>query len=248
MTFYSLASGSKGNATLVVASGFPLLIDFGMTKSRMKTLLSEINFALEDIQAFLFTHEHSDHAMGIAFAREENRWGYEGVFKVKLGHYFKDYEPVNIGPFVVTPFPVSHDAKHPLGFKINYLDQTLVLITDTGYISERNLLLCANAHYYILESNHNVKLLLKTERSQETKVRILADEGHLSNEDSAFYFAKMMGPSTKAVYLGHISEQANTPELAVETYQKVLQKSGKLKPDLKIIPTLQYAIVKGGDL
>jgi phosphoribosyl 1,2-cyclic phosphodiesterase len=248
MTFYSLASGSKGNATLIVANGFPLLIDFGMTKTRMKELLAQIHYTIDDIEAFLFTHEHQDHAAGIAFTNEAKRWGYPGVFKVNLGHYVKDYEPVQIGPLMVTPFPVSHDAKHPLGFKIEHHDQSLVLITDTGYISERNLQLCSNAHDYILESNHNVKMLLKTQRSQETKVRILADEGHLSNEDSAFYFAKMMGPQTRAVYLGHISDQANTPQLAVETYQKVLQKLGKLKPDLKIIPTQQHAIVVGGDL
>jgi phosphoribosyl 1,2-cyclic phosphodiesterase len=123
----------------------------------------------------------------------------------------------------------------------------LVYVTDTGYISEKNLSLMKNKHHYILESNHNVKLLLQTQRRHELKIRILGDTGHLSNEDSAMFFSEMIGPNTKAVYLAHISEEANTPELAVETYQRILRKRKALTDQFNIYPTKQWDVVFGGD-
>ena len=90
-------------------------------------------------------------------------------------------------------------------------------------------------------------MLLQTNRRHELKVRILGDTGHLSNEDSAMFFSEMIGPNTRSVYLAHISDEANTPEVALETYQKILRKRTRLTPTLIIEVTKQYAVVIGGD-
>ena len=246
MKFYFLASGSKGNATLVVSGSTKILIDFGMTKKRMNELLSKTPFTLDQIDACFFTHEHADHGAGKDFIPLEKRYGSSKAFDVLPEHALHHGDVLTLGNFTITVFPLSHDAKDPLGFILDDGKESLVYITDTGYISQNNIALCTNKTYYLLESNHNVRMLLQTNRSQDLKVRILGDSGHLSNEDSAYYFSKMKGPNTKAVYLAHISEEANTPQLALETFQKVLQKLHISTTNLLIQPTPQWDVLEGG--
>lgn len=247
MKFYILASGSKGNATLVESRGYLMLIDAGLTKTRLKETFAKTPHTLEQVQAVLFTHEHSDHAMGKDFFPEHIRYASQGTMPVLPTNLLTPYESVYFQHLKVTPLPISHDARNPVGFVIEDGNSSLVYMTDTGYISEKNLSWMKNRHHYILESNHNVKMLLQTNRTQDLKVRILGDNGHLSNEDSAMFFSEMMGELTKSIYLAHISEEANTPTLALETYQKVLRKRRRLTPNLKIELTQQYDVVIGGD-
>lgn len=88
--------------------------------------------------------------------------------------------------------PTSHDARDSAGFVVDDGEKRLVYMTDTGYISEHNQTLMKDANFYILESNHNVRMLLKTNRPYDLIQRILGDEGHLSNEDSAMYASELL--------------------------------------------------------
>jgi phosphoribosyl 1,2-cyclic phosphodiesterase len=243
MIVYFLASGSKGNATLIVSEHANILVDFGMTKKRMVDLLAKVHVSLDHIDAVFFTHEHSDHGSGKEFIPIEKRYGSPRAFDVLPDHALAHGDIVQCHDITITVFPLSHDAKDPLGFIFDDGKHSLVYITDTGYISEKNMKLCYDKTYYLLESNHNVKMLLQTDRSQDLKVRILGDSGHLSNEDSAYYFSKMMGPSTKAVYLGHLSDEANTHDVALETYHRVLQKLRIKHDHIKIVATKQWDVV-----
>ena len=78
-----------------------------------------------------------------------------------------------------------------------------------------------DADYYIIESNHDIKMQLDTNRPQYLKKRIMGDEGHLSNYDSANYICDVIGRNTKQIILAHLSEDANTPEVALEEYSTV---------------------------
>jgi phosphoribosyl 1,2-cyclic phosphodiesterase len=120
-------------------------------------------------------------------------------------------------------------------------------MTDTGYISEKNIPYMKNKHYYILESNHDVKMLLQTKRSHDLKMRILGDSGHLSNEDSAMFFSEMIGERTKAVYLAHISEEANTPEVAKSSFVRMLKKVRAQFAEDQVYLTQQWDVVIGGN-
>ena len=64
MHFNIIASGSKGNATLVIYKKTTILIDMGVSFERLKTGLAEVNLTPEDINAAIFTHDHSDHISG----------------------------------------------------------------------------------------------------------------------------------------------------------------------------------------
>jgi phosphoribosyl 1,2-cyclic phosphodiesterase len=61
-----LASGSKGNSTLVSSSRTRILVDAGLS---CRELLKRMHMAQEDpasIDALLITHEHQDHVQGVA--------------------------------------------------------------------------------------------------------------------------------------------------------------------------------------
>jgi phosphoribosyl 1,2-cyclic phosphodiesterase len=61
-----LASGSKGNSTLVSSSRTRILVDAGLS---CRELLKRMHMADEDpsaIDALLITHEHQDHVQGVA--------------------------------------------------------------------------------------------------------------------------------------------------------------------------------------
>ena len=92
----------------------------------------------------------------------------------------------------------------------------------------------ANKNLYILESNHDVNMLMEGKYPYHIKQRILGDKGHLSNKDSAYYLSQFVTDNTEHIVLAHLSEDNNTPEVAKETLYKTFEKTGKKVPDLII--------------
>ena len=104
-------------------------------------------------------------------------------------------------------------------------NKSVVYITDTGYINEKYYEILKNRNVYIMESNHDVELLMNNEHyPHNIKIRILGDEGHLSNVDSSMYLSKLIGDNTKKVFLHHLSEENNTPDIALKTLKETLIK------------------------
>ena len=58
------------------------------------------------------------------------------------------------------------------------------------------------------------------------KNRIRTDEGHLDNADTAAFVSEIYGPRLKYVFLCHLSEDNNTPELARRTVVDALVAKG----------------------
>ena len=102
---------------------------------------------------------------------------------------------------------------------INEGDSSVVQITDTGYLNQKYFNKLKNKTVYIFESNHNADMLLNGRYPGWLKRRVASDKGHLSNESSAFYLSKIIGSNTKEIILAHLSEENNTPEIALETLQ-----------------------------
>ena len=246
MRFYILASGSKGNATLLEHDNRVLLIDMGITLSRLKEELGHIGYRFDDIEAVLFTHEHSDHASGAKFFKEEKLYATEGTFGGTKYNIIKPYEKLSLIGLEITPLSTSHDAYAPIGFLFENNPERLVYMTDTGFISEKNLEVMRNADYYIIESNHNIKMLLRTNRPADLKQRILSDVGHLSNEDSALYISEVIGERTKEVILAHLSEEANNDQTALEAYNRILKKRFVNLDKIHIRCAKQWSMIQGG--
>ena len=121
-------------------------------------------------------------------------------------------------------------------------------ITDTGYLPSRYQPLLEGADYYVLECNHDVGMLMRTSRPQYLKQRICSDEGHLNNEDCAEALAHFIDLNTKLVVLAHISQQANTRELALHTVVERLQEEkDRCRKDLMICAAGQFEMILKGE-
>ena len=246
MYFHIIASGSKGNATVVVSGSTVLLIDMGITLTRLEEGLGEINLTKNDITGALFTHNHTDHISGIRFLSPKIMYGLEGTLP-SLCHVVFLNKPFEIGDFVITPIETSHDATNPCAYLIKDKDSSLFYMTDTGVFVEETLPLIKDPTYLIIESNHDIKMLLHTDRPFELKNRIMSDHGHLCNEDSAIAAISIAGEHTKEIVLAHLSEEANTPETALEAYDKIFKHFGVSIDKYKVRCANQWTSLTGGD-
>lgn len=248
IVFVSL--GSRGNATLIRQGDTIIQIDMGRTIKAVREGLKVFDASVQDIQALFITHEHSDHINGLSLYKGKiPTYAGEGTLEnLDEEHTLVEGEAVDVGELTVLPFQSSHDAVNPMNFIILGGGKKFGYVTDTGVIKARGLSLLKNCDYLLMESNYGVEELMNGKYPPFLKKRIHGRKGHLSNIDSARYCARLIGPKTKQVFLGHISLDNNTPELARETYLSVLEEKELLREDLQIIAVPQLTLVKGGGL
>lgn len=247
MKILFLASGSKGNATLIDSGNTLLLIDMGISRKLLASGVSALGRELGDIEGVLLTHEHSDHIKGIKYiAKDIPIYASAGTIDKHVDVIVNPDEEFEVGDFAIMPFSSSHDAANPLNFLIRCGKEKLGYVTDTGLIFDKGLALLKDCDYYLMESNHDRAMERKSKRPQMLIQRIMGDLGHLSNIDSASYICELIGPHTKGIYLGHLSDDCNTPELAIETYQRVFRDYGIDYTKYDIRCTSQTDFVKGG--
>jgi len=242
-----LGSGSKGNATLIYDEDTLFQIDMGLPKKTLLGGLSAIGREPSTLCACLFTHDHSDHVGTVCYLPETTKlFAPKDTVMTRCFNEITPLSPLDFGAFHITPFSVSHDANNPVGYLIENRGERLVYVTDTGYLSEESLSLVKNADYYIFESNHDLSMLEKSHRPQSLKLRIHGDHGHLSNSESACYMAELLGEKTKEIVLAHLSEECNTPEVALSCYQRIFAKREILFDSQHIRCAKQYESVGGG--
>ncbi len=225
------ASGSKGNITYIETKNHHILLDMGKTKKYIVDSLKKINVSPEDIDIILISHLHTDHVSALeTFIKsypatvcmpEEM---FLSLDSLKNYDHIKIYdEEIDFDDLKIYALKSSHDAVASRNFIIEEGDVSIVQITDTGYIKSKYFNLLKNRDIYLMESNHDVEMLTHGPYPEWTKKRILSDEGHLSNQASGFYLAKLIGDKTKKVYLMHLSEINNTPDTALETVKDSLK-------------------------
>lgn len=231
-----LSSGSKGNCALIQTNSTKILIDLGVTKSYVEEKLQELQVDPKEIKAILITHTHVDHIQGLkVFLKKYHPKLYVNkVILSLLNEYIEDfdyelYETSNfiIGDIEIEVIKTSHDVKGSVGFIVKSNDKSIVYITDTGYINNKYFATLKNHNLYILESNHDVEMLMKGKYPYHLKKRILGDKGHLSNTDASYYLSQFIGDKTSAIVLAHLSDDNNTYELALNTLNKTLKSSNK---------------------
>lgn len=246
MFFDIIASGSKGNATLVFSHNTIILIDLGITLKRLKEELTKFNKTTNDIDALLVTHDHADHYRGVKDISPKKQYALTGTLP-SLANEVELFKPFYINNVKITPFMTSHDATNPCGYMLEDEDSKLVYMTDTGKYLSINTQYIKNPDYLIIESNHDIRLLLLTNRPAELKDRIMSDYGHLCNEDSAFAALEIIGDKTKEIVLAHISEEANTPEIAIKGYTNIFKRAHVNLNKFKLRCANQWEPLIGGD-
>ena len=223
-----LASGSKGNSTLIATERVKILIDAGKNQKYLETALNQINLSLRDIDYILITHTHADHTSALKTIVKSHK---PTIVLTELMYqdlnYLKNYENIlfltdnlELEDLVIENIKTSHDTSDSRGYIVTQGNSSVVQITDTGYLNQKYFKKLQNKTIYIFESNHNIEMLMHGRYPKWLKARVSSDVGHLSNESSAFYLTKLIGEKTKEIILAHLSEENNTPELALETLNK----------------------------
>ena len=246
MYFNICASGSKGNATLVGNDKTLILIDMGVSLQTLKDGLNEINKDIKDIQGVLITHEHSDHVKGMKYLSDRRFYACRDTLD---GNYLpvEKFKPFYVGTFKITPIRTVHDANNPCGYIIEDEKEKLVYITDTGFVPDLSREYAYNPTYLIIEANHDLIMLYNSKRSALLKERIVSDEGHMCNEDSAIFASDIYGPKTKEIVLAHLSEECNTPEKAEYAYRTMFKKLRCGLSNVKLRCAKQHSTLLGGD-
>lgn len=231
MKVQTIASGSKGNCAIVLCGNTQLIIDMGISYLTLKRSLEENNLSLDDFSAILITHNHKDHIKGIASLLKHTKM--QAYIPEEMYDGLKEYLPKESCHFIPEQFELndvnielvhtSHDAPYSVGYIINYNNKSLIYITDTGYINRKILAKMVNKDIYIIESNHDEKMLMDGPYPRFLKERVISDKGHLSNKSTANYLKKIIGSKTKYIVLAHISETNNTEELALKTVIEELE-------------------------
>ncbi|WP_223595344.1 MBL fold metallo-hydrolase [Neobacillus bataviensis] len=234
-----LASGSTGNALYVESDEHSFLVDAGFSGKQMETLFQQIDRDISKLSGIFVTHEHSDHIKGIGilarkyklpvYANEKTWQAMEtnvGVIPTEQKFVFNMETVKTFGAVDIESFGVSHDAAEPMFYVFHNGGKKLVLITDTGYVSDRMKGTISNADVYIFESNHDVQMLRMGRYPWNIKRRILSDVGHVSNEDAALAMSDVIGDRTKRVYLAHLSLDNNMKDLAKMSVTQTLESRG----------------------
>lgn len=247
MFFDIVASGSKGNATLIFTKKNLFLVDMGITISCLEDELNKFNKNFKDITAVFVTHNHTDHIKNIKAFSPKKLYALENTIPGKLSNVLTLEKEVYFGSDCIIPFQTSHDAINPCGYLFKCDGQKLVYMTDTGVYLDKNNALLKNPNYLIIESNHDIQMLMKSARPMILKQRILGDHGHLCNEDSAFACKEIMGDKTEEIVLAHISEECNTPELALEAYKRIFDFCHIDISSIKLRCANQWTSLIGGD-
>ncbi len=198
------------------------MVDIGTSCSYAETALKSIGVNPAQINSIFITHSHIDHVNGLkVFCKKYNPVIYltkkiheEITKRFEINNYVYIDADLMIDDMFITPIKTSHDVGESLGYIFESNDKNVVYITDTGYINRKYYSKLQNKCMYIMESNHDVDMLMQTSRPHHLKIRILGDTGHLSNTDASNYLAKFVGIKTKHIVLAHLSEEANDPDIA----------------------------------
>ena len=197
---------------------------------------------LSDVKAVLVTHDHADHVKNVGLVSQELNLPVYALLDVHVGiekNYCvqKKISPANVrviekgttfqlGGFKITSFGVPHDSSDNVGYRIEADGVVFCLITDAGYVTDEMKTFISEANYLVLEANHDEEMLMSGPYPQYLKARVRGPKGHLSNKECAEALAGNATPALQYVWLCHLSEENNHPELARKTVEMILHRYG----------------------
>ncbi len=233
-----LGSGSSGNSTFVASDTTALLIDAGLSARAIEQRLSVIGRSTDEVRGICISHEHGDHTQGLRVLHQRagiplyaNAGTVEALRRTPENdslrwQIFTTGSPFQVGDLSVEPFAVPHDAYEPVGFVIASGDTRIGIVTDMGMCTTLIRERLRHCHAVVIESNHDEHMLKEANRPWHLKQRIGGRQGHLSNQGAALLLEEIAGPHLRHVFLAHLSEDCNRPELARQTAHDMLVRKG----------------------
>lgn len=242
LKFISFGSGSSGNCYCLYTEMDALLIDVGVGIRILKRHFQNYGLTLGKIQHILITHDHADHVKSVGsvsgdyhlpvYSTRKVHDGIERNYCVKTKilpkyiHVIEKGVSFTLGDFQITPFGIPHDSSDNVGYAIQVGGLLFCLMTDIGHLTEEMMGYIEKANYLVIEANHDREMLLRGPYPQYLKDRILGPNGHLSNEECGKALAEHATEQLRHVWLCHLSEENNHPELARKTVEQILRDYG----------------------
>lgn len=234
----ALASGSSGNCFYVGNGKGGVLIDAGISAKQICLRMAARGLQPENVRGIFVTHEHSDHILGIdVFARKfrvpvfTTRKTAAACFLCEDAHLIRviqNTEEVKLAGMTIEAFGKFHDAIDPVSYTISSVKKRVSVMTDLGHACKRVQEQISEADFLFLESNHDERMLRDGSYPEELKQLILSDIGHLSNRQAGLCVLEYASQRLKHVVLSHLSENNNTPQLALRTFMKLVKERSDL--------------------
>jgi phosphoribosyl 1,2-cyclic phosphodiesterase len=241
-----LGSGSSGNSTLLAAGRTRVLLDAGFSCKELTRRLAEVGESPERLDAVVVSHEHSDHIKGLrvlckkhgvpVYATEAS-WAASGLQdapEIPEVRFIEPGRPFDVGDLHFVPFRVPHDAAECVGFRVEGEGLALGHVTDLGQVTHLVEERLRDCDVLVLESNHDVEMLRWGPYPWPLKQRIAGDGGHLSNDATARLLDRVWSDRTRHVYLAHMSEKNNHPEIALPTVRAALGRDRHAGTELRL--------------
>lgn len=239
-----LASGSKGNAVYVKSGETRLLIDAGLSAVELLRRLGMIGVDGKELDAILISHEHSDHIRGAGtLARKlkipvlvssPTRQASANLLKKTESIEFESGRSFGFRDLMIEPFPTTHDATDPVGFAIESKEGRIGFATDLGIVTRLVTEKLKGCRFLVLEANHDEDMLMNGPYPWHLKQRIKSKHGHISNTESVQLLAELLHEDLEGVFLAHLSEVNNSPELPHAAASKLLSAQNCCSPRLLI--------------
>ena len=239
---YSFGSGSSGNSYYLWYRGQGLIIDLGLSLRAFKKLFRTYGLSFGQVLGILVTHDHTDHVKAVGALSTElhlpvytSQGVHEGIARNRFvtkkvqaeqKRILQQGETQEIGPFSVTPFAVPHDSADNNGYLIRFGEHALCLITDAGEVTEEMGRYLAQAENIIIEANYDPKMLENGPYPWHLKHRIISENGHLCNSAAGDALRQYSPNGLRRVWLCHLSEENNHPELARAAVRQALESCG----------------------
>lgn len=231
MHLHVLASGSKGNASIIESDTTCVLVDCGISCKRLKERAQMCGIDLHNISAVFLTHEHADHINGLpvflknfnvpVFATAQTMQAHKKLQGLPY-HEITHSEHFEYRDIHVQAFQTFHDVCDPVGYCFHEQDDSIGICTDTGVVGNEATDALRGVRILALEANHDEKMLKTGDYPAYLKRRIASNHGHLSNAQTAEFLPKIANYTTEAIVAMHLSHENNRPSLAIKACAQAL--------------------------
>lgn len=240
--FCSFGSGSSGNSSYIGSREGGLVIDVGIRGEEIERGLAANGVSMNHVKGILLTHDHSDHVKYVyALLRNHrhlklfctNRVLNGMLRRHSISKRIKEYHvpifkeiPFKVLDFEITAFDVPHDGTDNMGFSIEFDSRRFVIATDLGDVSDRARFYMSQATYLMIEANYDAHMLRMGRYPEYLKARIASSSGHLDNRQTAAFLKEIINPDLNHIFLCHLSQDNNTPQIALRTVRDALESKG----------------------